>query len=144
MIQEEEAKEGINTLMDRRSLRRLVSRLAHEGQLVQKRIILRTDGGAERTLNFLCQPGVDQSNSVIRSAIEQAKMKLFCIPRQRMVRQIKPEKEKAKSEKIDFGKKTKELVDIVTNSVKEAKEQLPVKKYFFYSLYFLRFYSTAF
>lgn len=129
MIQEEEAKEGINTRMDRRSLRRLVSRLANEGQLVQKRIILRTDSGAERVLHFLCQPGVDQSNSVIRSAIEQAKMKLFCIPRQKMSRQVKPEKEKVKPEKIDFGKKTQELLDIVTNSVKEAKQQLTVKKY---------------
>jgi hypothetical protein len=127
MIQEEEAKEGINTRMDRRSLRRLVSRLANEGQLVQKRIILRTDGGTEKTLNFLCQPGVDQSNSVIRSAIEQAKMKLFCIPRPKMTRQVvKPEK--VKPDKIDFGKKTKELVDIVTNSVKEAKEQLALQK----------------
>lgn len=130
MIQEEEIKEGIHTKMDRRSLRRLISRLAHEGQLVQKRIVLRTDGGMERTLDFICQPGVDQTNSVIRSAIEQAKMKLFCIPRQKTIRPAeKTEKvERVKSEKIDFGKKTKELLSVVSNSVKEAKEQLAPRK----------------
>lgn len=118
MIGAEEAKEGLDARMDRRSLRRLLARLSNEGQIKNMRIVLRC-GERERTLNFICQPGVDQNNTVIRSAIDQAKMKLFCIGKHQ---KYKPEKP-PKPEKLEFADNSVKLDPSVTHSVKQVKEQ---------------------
>ena len=41
LITVEEAKEGVDARMDRRSLKRLLARLSNEGQLKNMRIVLR-------------------------------------------------------------------------------------------------------
>ena len=129
MIQEREARQGLGIRMDRRSLQRLLSRLAHEGKLTQKRIILKIEGGMEKTLNFICKPGVDnQSNSVIRSAIEQAKIKLFCISTSKL-RRLADKHERIKSGKLNLSKKqTEKMLSNIEDSIKEARTQLAPTK----------------
>lgn len=127
MITSEEAKEGVDARMDRRSLRRLLARLSNEGQLKQMRIVLRC-GDRERTLNFICQPGVDNNNSVIRSAIDQAKMKLFCIAKQTRINRVPIKQEKSqKPEKLEFSDDSVTFDPSVTDSVKQVKKQLASK-----------------
>lgn len=117
MIAAEEAKEGVEARMDRRSLKRLLARLANEGQLKQMRINLRC-GERERALNFICQPDVDQNHSVIRSAIDQAKLKLFCISKHKVNRSSF-----TKPEKIEFNDDSVPIDPSVTDSVMQVKEQ---------------------
>lgn len=119
----EEAREGVDARIDRRSLRRLLARLACEGQIKQMRIVLRC-GERERALNFICQPGVDQTNSVIRSAVDQAKLKLFCIAKNQLNRSsVKPER-RVRAENIDIGGGNVEIDPSLTQSVQEAKDNL--------------------
>lgn len=114
--------------MDRRSLKRLLARLANEGQLKNMRIVLRC-GDRERALNFICQPGVDQNNSVIRSAIDQAKMKLFCIAKHKFNRTTTYKQEKTpKPDKLEFADSSVQLDPSVTDSVKQVKEQFAATK----------------
>ncbi|XP_045025411.1 general transcription factor 3C polypeptide 1 isoform X2 [Daphnia magna] len=125
LVTAEEAKEGVDARMDRRSLKRLLARLSNEGQLKNMRIVLRC-GDRERALNFICQPGVDQNNSVIRSAIDQAKMKLFCLSKHKYSRSTsaKPEKSQLKNEKLEFNDTSVQLDPSLCDSVKQVKEQL--------------------
>ena len=114
--------------MDRRSLKRLLVRLANEKQVKNIRTVLRC-GERERVLHFICHPSITMDNSVIRSAIEQAKLKLFCISRQGL------SKYSVKKEDLEFGQLTGQLNPSVTQSVREAKEHLLIghKKYFLFS-----------
>lgn len=111
--------------MDRRSLKRLLARLSNEGQVKLLRIILRSEeDNRTRALNFVCKPGVDMKNSVIRSAVDQAKMKLFCLGKQKMTNvNLKMEKQA----KLDFSDKSPMCASI-SQSAKQAKEQLSSKK----------------
>ena len=74
MIQESEIREGQSAKMDKKSLMRLISKLGKEGQIHNIRCQFR-DGDRKKVLHFVCEPGIDESNTVIQSAIEQAKMK---------------------------------------------------------------------
>merc|ERR1740128_565732 len=74
MIQENELKEGYQAKMDKKSLLRILSKLGKDGQIKNITVQLQLD---EKTkcLHFVCEPGIDETNTVIQSAIEQAKMK---------------------------------------------------------------------
>ena len=74
MIQESEAREGQSAKMDKKSLMRLISKLGKEGQIHNIRCVFK-DGDRKKVLHFVCEPGIDETNTVIQSAIEQAKMK---------------------------------------------------------------------
>lgn len=130
LITNEEAKEGLDTRMDRRSLKRLLARLSNEGQIKLLRVILRSeDDNRTRALNFICKPGIDLSNSIIRSAVDQAKLKLFCIGKSKMPRNVtKPSEKPSKPEKLDFREKLKDFDPSISSSVKQVKEQLAIKK----------------
>jgi len=80
MIQENEAKEGHSAKMDKKSLMRLISKLGKEGQIHNIRCVFK-HGDKKKVLHFVCEPGIDESNTVIQSAIEQAKMKFNIQPR---------------------------------------------------------------
>merc|ERR1719483_1314229 len=80
MIQEDEAKEGNTSKMDKKSLMRLISKLGKEGQIHNIRCVFK-HGDKKKVLHFVCEPGIDESNTVIQSAIEQAKMKFNIQPR---------------------------------------------------------------
>eukprot|EP00092_Neocalanus_flemingeri_P000749 GFUD01000793.1.p1 GENE.GFUD01000793.1~~GFUD01000793.1.p1 ORF type:complete len:1909 (+),score=561.12 GFUD01000793.1:540-5729(+) len=80
MIQENETKEGHTAKMDKKSLMRLISKLGKEGQIHNIRCVFK-HGDKKKVLHFVCEPGIDESNTVIQSAIEQAKMKFNIQPR---------------------------------------------------------------
>lgn len=80
MIQEDEAKEGHSSKMDKKSLMRLISKLGKEGQIHNIRCVFK-HGEKKKVLHFVCEPGIDETNTVIQSAIEQAKMKFNIQPR---------------------------------------------------------------
>lgn len=128
----EEAKEGVDARIDRRSLRRLLARLACEGQIKQMRIVLRC-GEREKALNFICQPGIDQNNSIIRSAVDLAKLKLFCIAKNHLNRSGTKQDRRVKIDNIEFGSGNVEIDPSLTQSVQEAKENLLYNKYVCFS-----------
>merc|ERR1719186_703471 len=74
MIQENEHKEGYNAKMDKKSLLRILSKLGRDGQIKNITVQLELDDKM-KNLHFVCEPDIDESNTVIQSAIEQAKMK---------------------------------------------------------------------
>merc|ERR1719233_1340380 len=80
MIQEDEYREGNTSKMDKKSLMRLISKLGKEGQIHNIRCVFK-HGDKKKVLHFVCEPGIDESNTVIQSAIDQAKMKFNIQPR---------------------------------------------------------------
>jgi len=74
MIQENEVKEGYNAKMDKKSLLRILSKLGRDGQIKNITVQLELNDKT-KNLHFVCEPDIDESNTVIQSAIEQAKMK---------------------------------------------------------------------
>ena len=74
MIQENELREGYKARMDKKSLLRILSRLAARGLV--KNILVRLEmKEMAKSLHFVCAPHIDENNSLIQSSIEQAKMK---------------------------------------------------------------------
>jgi hypothetical protein len=80
MIQENEVAEGYDAKMDKKSLLRLLTKLGNDGQIKNILVKLRF-GGKAKTLHFVCEPNVDETHEVIKSAVEQAKMKFHILPR---------------------------------------------------------------
>ena len=84
MIQEQEQEEGYTAKMDKKSLMRLLTKLDREGQVQNIRVKLEHTVGNRKkvkTLHFVCNPDVSEENTIIQSAIEQAKMKFNIPPR---------------------------------------------------------------
>ena len=77
-IQDMESSEGYDSKMDKKSLLRLLMDLAQGGhiRIIPMKLQL---GVKEKVLHFVCDNNIDEHHSVIRSAVEQAKMK-FSIP----------------------------------------------------------------
>ncbi len=74
MILENEAAEGYSSKMDKKSLLRLLMRLADEGQI--KNIVMKLRFGEKsKVLHFVCEPNVEETHDLITSVVEQAKMK---------------------------------------------------------------------
>ena len=49
---------------------RLISKLGKEGQIHNIRCVFQ-NGDRRKILHFVCEPGIDETNTVIQSAIEQ-------------------------------------------------------------------------
>ena len=112
-MQESEIQEGQSAKMDKKSLMRLISKLGKEGQIHNIRCVFQ-NGDRRKILHFVCEPGIDETNTVIQSAIEQAKLK-FNIH----------SKSTQDSLLTDGGNKTKDadfLSDSVTESLAEMSE----------------------
>ena len=66
IIKETEAEEGYDGKMDKKSLQRILTRLATEGQV--KNILVKLSfGERNKTLHFICDPGIDEGDEIIRS-----------------------------------------------------------------------------
>ncbi|XP_054279271.1 general transcription factor 3C polypeptide 1-like [Macrosteles quadrilineatus] len=81
MILEEETKEGLDVRMDKKSLQRIIRKLALEGHVKHLQVSLK-GYDKQKTLVFICHPSVDNDHSVIQSAIDQAKMKFHILGRE--------------------------------------------------------------
>lgn len=82
LIADNEKKEGFDGKMDRKSLHRILSNLADQGHIKNIRIKLKF-GQKTKELLFICDPNIDESHTIIQSALEQAKMKLNIVPKER-------------------------------------------------------------
>merc|ERR550517_1157178 len=63
---------------------RLLAKLGREGQVKNIKVVLKhpvRDTAKMKTLHFVCNPEVSEENTIIQSAIEQAKMKFNIPPR---------------------------------------------------------------
>ncbi|XP_014483912.1 PREDICTED: general transcription factor 3C polypeptide 1 [Dinoponera quadriceps] len=77
MICEEEDKEGYDVKIDKKSLIRLLQKLAKDNLVKNIKLTLSANG-REKNLTFICDPNIDTDHTVIKSAVEQAKLK-FCL-----------------------------------------------------------------
>lgn len=77
MIYEEEEKEGYVVKIDKKSLIRLLQKLAKDNLVKNIKLTLSANGH-EKNLMFICDPNIDTDHTVIKSAVEQAKVK-FCL-----------------------------------------------------------------
>ncbi|XP_034239860.1 general transcription factor 3C polypeptide 1 [Thrips palmi] len=94
LIHEEEEKEGLSTKIDRKSLHRLLEKLNKDGHIKTIRVHMK-GSCKEKTLNFVCQPGVTVDHSLIQSALDQAKMKMFIPNNDRLQQMMQETRDKA-------------------------------------------------
>lgn len=97
MICEEEDKEGYDVKIDKKSLIRLLQKLAKDNLVKNIKLTLSANG-REKNLTFICDPKIDTDHTVIKSAVEQAKLK-FCLMRSQKAKM--PVKKTDKQDKTD-------------------------------------------
>ena len=85
LILDQERKEGCHDgSMDRKSLHRILAKLASEGQIKTINIKLtHPDSKKEKEMTFVCEPNVNEEHTIIQSAVDQAKMKFNIVPKDR-------------------------------------------------------------
>ena len=79
LIKAEEDKEGYDVKIDKKSVARLLQKLAKDNLVKFIKLTL-TDGDRQKTITYICDPSIDKSHTLIQSAVEQAKIK-FCLLR---------------------------------------------------------------
>ncbi|XP_074101473.1 general transcription factor 3C polypeptide 1 [Cotesia typhae] len=77
MINQQEESEGCDVKMDKKSLMRMLQRLARDNLVKNMKLTL-SDKGRKKVLFFVCDKNINVNHSVIQSAVEQAKIK-FCL-----------------------------------------------------------------
>ncbi|XP_076636938.1 general transcription factor 3C polypeptide 1 [Colletes latitarsis] len=98
MICEEEDKEGYDVKIDKKSLIRLLQKLAKDNLVKSIKITL-SGNGKEKHLTFICNPNLDIDSAVIQSAVEQAKLKFYVLSSQKTKSFTKKCSEKSASSK---------------------------------------------
>nr|CAD7571813.1 unnamed protein product [Timema californicum] len=83
LIYDEEEKEGYNVKIDKKSLLRLLLKLGNDGHVKIFKVVLKGEN-KEKVLSFVCDPSISSDHTVIQSAIEQAKMKFFIQPKEKV------------------------------------------------------------
>ncbi|XP_011252958.2 general transcription factor 3C polypeptide 1 [Camponotus floridanus] len=114
MICEEEDKEGYDVKIDKKSLIRLLQKLAKDNLVKNIKLTLSANGRTERNMMFICDPNIDTDHTVIKSAVEQAKVK-FCL--------TSSSQKAKKANRQDKEDKTKEnIVDKPSDSREQLQE----------------------
>ncbi|XP_011696801.1 PREDICTED: general transcription factor 3C polypeptide 1 isoform X2 [Wasmannia auropunctata] len=107
MIYEEEDKEGYDVKIDKKSLIRLLQKLAKDNLVKNIKLTLSANG-REKNLTFICDPNIDTDHTVIKSAVEQAKVK-FCLLASQKARMLAKKTDKQdKADKTDKSSGSKE------------------------------------
>ncbi|CAK9821586.1 General transcription factor 3C polypeptide 1 [Anthophora retusa] len=78
MIHEEEDKEGYDVKIDKKSLIRLLQKLAKDNLVKNIKVTL-SGNGKEKRLTFICDPNVEVNGRLVQSAVEQAKLKFYLL-----------------------------------------------------------------
>ncbi|XP_063221021.1 general transcription factor 3C polypeptide 1 isoform X2 [Bacillus rossius redtenbacheri] len=118
LIYDEEVKEGYNVRIDKKSLLRLLLKLARDGNIKIFKVYLKTDT-KEKVLSFVCDPTICADHTVIQSAVEQAKMKFFIPPIRKPVKI--PTDELPKVEDLSKENKFSFESASISESMKELK-----------------------
>ncbi|XP_018403119.1 PREDICTED: general transcription factor 3C polypeptide 1 [Cyphomyrmex costatus] len=107
LICEEEDKEGYDVKIDKKSLIRLLQKLAKDNLVKNIKLTLSANG-REKNLTFICDPNIDTNHTVIKSAVEQAKVKFCLLASQRRVQVKKTDKQektdKSPKEQLQLNK----------------------------------------
>lgn len=109
MIKEEEDKEGYFVRIDKRSLARVLQRLAKDNLVKYIKLTL-SDNARQKVVTYICDPSIDKNHSLIQSAVEQAKIK-FCLLRAPNVRA---------SKQSSLSKKEQNLTSLYTSDSLEV------------------------
>ena len=84
IIDQERKEGGHDGSMDRKSLHRILAKLATEGQIKTINVKLtHPDSKKEKVMTFVCEPDVSDQHTIIQSAVDQAKMKFNIVPKDR-------------------------------------------------------------
>ncbi|XP_072745802.1 general transcription factor 3C polypeptide 1 [Anoplolepis gracilipes] len=114
MICEEEDKEGYDVKIDKKSLIRLLQKLAKDNLVKNIKLTL-TANEREKNMMFICDPNIDTDHTVIKSAVEQAKVK-FCL--------LASQKAKLLAKKADKQDKEDKNKESTADKSSDSKEQL--------------------
>ncbi|GAB1609803.1 general transcription factor 3C polypeptide 1-like [Argonauta hians] len=76
MILNKEKAMGESTQIDKKSVDRILRRLQKSGQIRLIKTIIKTDN-KQKELTFICDPSITPDHQIVKSAIEQAKLKYF-------------------------------------------------------------------
>ncbi|XP_014767991.1 general transcription factor 3C polypeptide 1 [Octopus bimaculoides] len=76
MILNKEKAMGESTQIDKKSVDRILRRLQKNGQIRLIKTIIKTDN-KQKELTFICDPSITPDHQIVKSAIEQAKLKYF-------------------------------------------------------------------
>lgn len=106
MICEEEDKEGYDVKIDKKSLIRLLQKLAKDNLVKNIKLTLSANG-REKNMMFICDPNIDTDHTVIKSAVEQAKVK-FCLLASQKAKLAKKAADKNKENTVDKTSDSKE------------------------------------
>ncbi|XP_015608744.1 general transcription factor 3C polypeptide 1 [Cephus cinctus] len=115
MINEEEDREGYDVKIDKKSLIRLLQKLAKDNLVKNIKLTLSANG-KEKSLTFICDPSINTNHTVIQSAVEQAKIK-FCLVGSQNIKPITQNQ----LDRIEMEQKDSKEVD------KDSKEVIPEK-----------------
>lgn len=125
MICEEEEKEGYDVKIDKKSLIRLLQKLAKDNLVKNIKLTLSVCGH-EKNLTFICDPNINTDHTVIKSAVEQAKVK-FCL-----LASHKAKMAKKMAEKQDKENKEDRMLDVIKKqdySKMHPKDMSSIKNY---------------
>lgn len=114
MICEEEDKEGYDVKIDKKSLIRLLQKLAKDNLVKNIKLTLSANG-REKNMMFICDPNIDTDHTVIKSAVEQAKVK-FCL--------LASQKAKLLAKKADRQDKEDKNKENIVDKSSDSKEHL--------------------
>ncbi|XP_011859735.1 PREDICTED: general transcription factor 3C polypeptide 1-like [Vollenhovia emeryi] len=103
MIYKEEKDENYVVKIDKKSLIRLLQKLAKDNLVKNIKSTLSANG-REKNLMFICDPNIDTDHTVIKSAVEQAKVK-FCLLASQKAKVVS-KKTVDKHDKVDKADKT--------------------------------------
>lgn len=141
MINEEEDREGYDVKIDKKSILRLLQKLAKDNLVKNIKLTLRMNN-REKNLTFICDPSIGTDHSVIQSAVEQAKIK-FCLLGSQKIRSIiqKQSQQNEDGTKKIFEEDKKGLEAFNTSKKSKSSTlnfQYDFVRYFFF-LFFLIF-----
>ncbi|KAK2581360.1 hypothetical protein KPH14_008126 [Odynerus spinipes] len=124
MINGEEDKEGYDVKIDKKSLIRLLQKLAKDNLVKNIKLTLSANG-REKHLTFICDPNIDTDHTVIKSAVEQAKVKFCLLGSQKDKMNSKNNTDKTRLHNLDNvnknDKKSKKLSTIPNTSKYDPK-----------------------
>ncbi|XP_043286772.1 general transcription factor 3C polypeptide 1 [Venturia canescens] len=122
-ITEEEEREGYDVKIDKRSLIRLLQKLARDNLVKNIKLTLSTNN-KKKNLTFICDSSIDVNHTVIKSAVEQAKIKL-CLTGGRRVRTVLQSNDEKLEISGDSATEKVETIEGLTGNEEGSKKTLP-------------------
>lgn len=120
LIHESEVKEGYNKKIHKKSVLRLIYKLARDGYLRSIKTILKL-GDNVKKLHFVCDPSITVDDPAVKVAIEEAKFKYFAS--KVMIKPLQTKNEKQNKHMDSVGQSIHELQQLQQKSSEKVKVQ---------------------